>query len=167
MKGISSLTGAAPAHGLWSSHARRPGWRQLGFTLIETMIVVAIIAILAAIAYPSYVSHIAKANRVAAEGCLSEVANYMERYYTTYLRYDQDPSTATANPYTLPGCASATQTGANYTYPAPTVLTATAYTITAVPTGTQAARDARCGTLTLDQTGTRTVSGSNGTAACW
>ena len=143
-----------------------------GFSLIEMMAVVAIIAILSAIALPSYIKHVTKANRVAAEGCLSEMASYMERYYTTNLRYDQD-STATANPYIAPDCATVQQTGANYTYPAPagSALTATTYTITAVPVAgsAQANRDTACGTLTLDQTGKRNIIG-NGTgtvATCW
>lgn len=140
--------------------------RALGFTLIEMLIVVAIVAILAAIAYPSYVSHITKTNRVAAEGCLSEMANYMERYYTTNLRYDQD-SASNANPYPLPDCAK--QTATNYSYPAPAGanLTATSYTITAVPQGAQATRDTLCGTLSLTQAGTRGPAASGATASCW
>jgi len=144
--------------------------RQKGFTLIEMMIVVAIIGILSAIAFPSYIKHVTKANRVAAEGCLAEMANYMERYYTTNLRYDQD-STKTANPYIAPDCATAQQTGANYTYPAPSgsALTATTYTITAVPIagGAQAKRDTACETLSLDQTGKRGITGTGTLATCW
>lgn len=143
--------------------------RQKGFTLIEMMIVVAIIAILSAIAFPSYIKHVTKANRAAAEGCLSEIAGSLERFYTTNLRYDQD-SAGVANPYTLPGCASAQETGANYNYPTPTgtALTATQYLITAVPKGAQLSRDTACGTLSLDQTGARGISGTTGTlATCW
>ena len=141
-----------------------------GFTLIELMIVVAIIAILAAIAYPSYINYITKTHRVAAEGCLSEYANYMERYYTTNLRYDQDTS-ATPVLNTLPmfDCATPQQTGANYKYQfAANSPTQTAYTIQAVPIHAQLTRDTQCGTLTLDQTGARNIVNGTGTVdQCW
>jgi len=137
------------------------GRRADGFTLIELMIVVAIIAILAAIALPAYTSYITRTKRAAAEGCLSEHANYMERYYTTNLNYAKD-SAGTAN--ALPGldCASAQRTGANYQYALASASSA-AYSITATPTGTQLSRDTQCGTLSINEKGTR---GPN-TAGCW
>jgi type IV pilus assembly protein PilE len=139
--------------------------RSRGFTMVELMIVVAIIAILAAIALPTYTNYITKTKRVAAEGCLSEHANYMERYYTTNLNYAKD-SAGTAN--ALPGldCASPQRTGADYQFAlaaAPTV----GYSITATPTNAQLTRDTKCGTLSLDQAGMRGATGSAGVAGCW
>ncbi|MEY2151542.1 type IV pilin protein [Rhodanobacter sp. 115] len=136
-----------------------PVHRGSGFSLIELMIVVAIIAILAAIAYPSYTSHITKTHRVAAEACLSEVANYMERYYTTTLSYKGA---------TMPAldCRSAQQTGANYSYAfSPAAPSSSAYTAQATPINAQLTRDTKCGTLSLDQSGTR--SASTGDVTCW
>lgn len=139
--------------------------RLNGFTLIELMIVVAIIAIIAAIAYPSYINSVTKTNRAAAEGCLSEYANYMERYYTANMSYKNAPSpTSTIG---RQDCASAQLTGRNYTYSFPSNPTTSTYTISAVPIGTQLSRDTQCGTLTLNQQGTRTASGSGGVANCW
>jgi len=140
--------------------------RGKGFTLIELMIVVAVIAILAAIAYPSYENYIIKSNRKAAEGCLSQYANFMERYYTTNLRYDQDPA---GNKITWPklDCATSQQTGNRYTYSFSGTPGQASYIVQAVPIGDQLAHDTQCGTVTLDQTGTRTVSGSGTVATCW
>jgi type IV pilus assembly protein PilE len=136
-----------------------------GFTLIELMIVVAIIAILAAIAYPSYTNYVIKTRRVSAAACLSEYANYMERYYTTNMAYDKD-SASKANTLPALDCASAGQTGPYYGYAFDT-LTASAFTLSATPQGSQVA-DTKCGTLSLDQAGKRVASASSTAAAtCW
>lgn len=138
--------------------------RSAGFTLIEMLIVVAIVAILASIAIASYSKQVVKGNRVAAEGCMSQVANYMERYYTTYMRYDQAGSSATATANTIPqlDCMTTAQTGNNYGYKL-SALSTTGYQIQATPIGAQKTRDTVCGNLTLDQAGTRGPT----TAGCW
>jgi len=141
-----------------------PG-RAQGFTLIELMMVVAIIAIIAAIAYPAYINSVVKTKRAAAEGCLSQYANYMERYYTTNLRYDTSSATPTvANTLPTLNCAGAQQTGNDYIYSFVNgSLTQSTYTVQATPQLAQASRDTQCGTLSLDQTGARLPA----TAGCW
>ena len=148
-----------------------------GFTLLELMIVVAIIAILAAIALPSYTNYVTKTNRAAGAACLSQYASYMERYYTSNLSYAAAPAssgTAAGTPNPAIGspspmsldCATTAQTGNNYQYGV-SVPTATTYTLTATPINAQLTRDTQCANLTLDQTGTRNVSGTGTVAQCW
>jgi type IV pilus assembly protein PilE len=134
------------------------------------MIVVAVIAILAAIAYPSYIKYVTKTHRVAAEACLSEFSNYMERYYTTNLRYDKDLTGTNANtpPFTTMDCATPNQTGDNYTYGwAAGEPTRSTYTIVATPINAQVTRDTQCGALKIDQAGTRTIGGTGTLNQCW
>lgn len=127
------------------------------------MIVVAIIAILSAIAYPAYTTYITRTHRVAAEGCLSEYSNYMERFYATNLSYSKTPA-GVANPFPVMDCRTAQQTGSNYSYDLPAGnLSVSTDTVEAVPINAQLTRDTQCGTLSLDQTGKRLPT----TAGCW
>ena len=61
--------------------------KSAGMSLIELLTVVSIVAILAAIAIPSYTTYVTKTNRAAARACMSEAAQYMERFYTTKMTY--------------------------------------------------------------------------------
>lgn len=126
--------------------------------------VVVIMGILAAIAFSSYTRQVARTHRVAAEGCLSQAASYMERYYTTYMRYDQTGSSASATANTLPqlDCMTTSQTGLEYDYSLSS-LSASTYQLNAKPKGMQATRDVLCGTLSLNQAGARSPS----TTGCW
>lgn len=147
-----------------------------GFTLIELMITVGIIAILAAIAIPSYLSYITASRRAAAEACLSNYADFMERFYATNMSYSADTLNNAVTNITLSNlnldCASAQNTGANYGYTFnTTLLTQSTFTLqaTPIPGTSQAKHDTLCATLTLDQQGNR---GDTGTASaspssCW
>jgi len=136
--------------------------RMKGFTLIEVMVVVAVIAILAGIAFPSYLEHVKKARRSAAAVCLNERAQYMERFYTTNMAYDKDVNKAAV---AIPNTACTSDLSDYYTFGAPTDLSATTFTLTATATGPQASDS--CGNLSINQAGTKSVTGSRSVSQCF
>jgi len=130
--------------------------RARGFTLLELMIVVVVITILAILAVSSYSFANVKARRNAAKGCLTQAAQYMERYYTTNMTYNN----ATAPPSEPKDICDA-ETQKFYTLSFAAAPDATTFTVQAVPTASQ--KDGKCGTLTLDQAGTKSPT----TEGCW
>ena len=137
-------------------HIKKPG----GFTLIELMIVVAIIALLAAIAVPSYSKYTMRANRSEARNALLDIAARQERYYSNNRKYTDSLSTLKV---TDP--AACTASGTQYTVTTDANGTGDQdFDVTAVPSGWT---DDECGTLTIDETGTKTNGGSKDLAFCW
>ena len=118
----------------------RSGRRHAGFTLLELVVVVTIVAILASLAIASYEFAIRKSRRSAAQGCVAEAAQFMERFYTTHLNYAQDLA---GNPAVLPRC-TAEVAGAYVVGFAAGQPTATTFVIQAVPQLSRAWRP--CGT---------------------
>ncbi len=134
---------------------RRPA---AGFSFVELLVVIAIVGILAAMAYPSYTRYGERTRRAAARAVLLEAAQFMERFY------------AGANTYegaVLPDRLTMVPTGAvaaEAAYAVSAIRAASStYTLRALPL-----RDDPCGSLTLDEAGTRGRDGTDLTVeACW
>lgn len=122
------------------------------------MIVVAIVGILSAIAYPSYIDYVVKTRRATAAGCLMELSQFMERYYTTRMTYLAA---------TLPATSCQTDLDSIYAFSHQVDPTATTFSIQAAPQGLQGTRDTKCATLRLDQSGAKTITGTGTVSACW
>jgi len=135
-----------------------------GFSLIELLIVIVVLSLLTVIATVSYQDSVRKARRGDAKAVLLELAQLMERNYTETNRFDKDTAD---NDYTLPFNTSpkdGTKTYYNITLP---TLTPQTFTLQAAPIAPQT-KDTRCMTLTLDNTGTKGMSGGSSTSAeCW
>lgn len=138
-----------------------------GFTLIELMITVAVVGILAAVAYPSYTSYILRSKRSAAASFVMTVANKQEAAMTNKRQYF-GVADGTDTQWTAVGITVPNEVKSYYTVTAVADNAAAppTYTITATPKGSQTA-DTGCGNLTLNQLGTKGVSGTSSVSDCW
>jgi type IV pilus assembly protein PilE len=151
-------------------HSEMAGHKQRGVTLIELMIVVVILALVAGFAYPSYMNYVVDTKRTAAASILLQVADRQQQFFMDNKRFSNDLTALgfTANPLVIADdgrpMADAGNSASTYSV-ALSNVTATTYTITAAPLNAQAARDGKCGSLTLNQTLVKGASG--GGSDCW
>ena len=127
--------------------------RAGGFTLVELLVCLTLIGILLSVALPAYQEHVQRARRVDAQRSLVELAQALERFYTsrgTYadatLPFDQSPRDGAKAFYRLGFAQGPDESG---------------YILQAEPVGAMAG-DA-CGVLTLASSGLRGAAGER----CW
>ena len=135
--------------------------KQMGFTLIELMITVAIIGILSSVGYPSYMSHIQKAKRSEAQAALVSMATAMEQWRVENNgKYLGITNASDVFATQVPTDGSGTK---SYDLAFDSTPTDSYYKLKATPVSTD-----DCGTLTLDSTGVKTPSATDVTTVnCW
>lgn len=151
--------------------------REAGFTIIELMIVVAIIGLLAGIGVPSYKEYVNKSKRAEGKAALTAAAARLERYYSLNNCYPSSSCgspAATDSPSALTAAGIQGFSGESSTkayYNISVTFAAQTFTLTASPKSPYT--DAKCGNLTLSNTG-RKWTQSNGTTddvsrvdGCW
>ena len=131
--------------------------KNMGFTLIEVMIVVVIIGILAAVAIPNYSEYVTRSRVTEAISGLSDMRVRMEQYF-------QDNRTYVGA--CVAGTVAPLATATNFTF-ACSNLAATTYTVTATGSGPMSGF-----AYTVNQSNTRTSTMTSpstwtGNTACW
>ncbi len=133
-----------------------------GFTLIELMITVAVVSILATIAAVSYSTQVQKSRRTDARSALLDLAGREEKLFSTTNAYGDTPAVLGYGAGTFPIKVGSGYYNVTVTVPNPPVT----YLITATAIGTQA-NDSACLTLSVNQLGQQTSTGTGTAAACW
>ena len=140
--------------------------KMTGMTIIELMLVMAIIGIITAIAYPAYQDNVRKSNRTVAKTALLQVAAKQEQWFLNNKSYT---NSLTNLGYTNGNLSQdgviGDATAGIYVISIP-ASTATSFTLTATPVGTQL-EDTDCLNLSLEEDGTKTASGSAADSVCW
>jgi type IV pilus assembly protein PilE len=140
-----------PGCGPWTPRRKQPP----GFTLLELVTVLAIVAVLLALAVPGYQRFAQRAERAEAVRTLLAAAACQERIRAQTGYYDTTRC--------LDGAASA-----NYALRIEPADSGAAVTFTLIAEPLRPRANDTCGSLSLDQAGTRAIGGNAGElAACW
>lgn len=130
-----------------------------GFTLLEVLITVTIIGILSGIATMGYQRYVYRANRTEAKAILLDISQRAERFYT-------DNNTYTG--YSIPTNLRQVPEQGNKTYDVSftTGSSGQTFTVSATPKNRQV-KDT-CGTMSINNIGRKSASGSSlDGSRCW
>jgi type IV pilus assembly protein PilE len=140
-----------------------------GFSLIELMITVGIAAILATVAATVYSSQVQKSRRTDARTALLDLAGREEKLYSVSNAYSQTPSdlgyAAVGTPFPITLTNNDYQINVAAPDPAQAGAVGT-YAITATAVGVQAS-DTQCATLSVNQLGAQSSTGTGTATTCW
>jgi type IV pilus assembly protein PilE len=150
----------SPQESLMTKNTAPPKTASGGFTLIELMVTVAIVAILATIASAAYTSQVQKSRRTDARNAVLDLAGREEKLFSTTNAYS-----ATATDLGYAAFPVAVGSG-YYNVSAAVGNPPVTYVITATAIGTQV-NDAQCATLSVDQLGVQSSTGTGTAATCW
>lgn len=132
--------------------------KEIGFSLIELMVAVAIVAVLVMAALPDFTAQSEKTRRSVAKADLMELSSFMQRFYTQNNRFDQDTGGASV---ALPFSESPKDGTAKYYDLSLKAVAQSSYELQAKPKGSQAGDP--CGNLTIKHTGAKAAAKSD----CW
>ena len=132
--------------------------KQMAFTLIELMLVMAISAVLLAMSYPAYEQYETHAERNRAEVALFQLSALLEGYFNDNATYKGATiQSLHANILTKELQYQLKIMRADDAH----------YQIAAVPIAAQANRDYHCGALIINDLNQQTISGDGNAEVCW
>ncbi|RLA45373.1 MAG: hypothetical protein DRQ97_09830 [Gammaproteobacteria bacterium] len=144
---------------------------QYGFSLIELMIVLVIAGVLFFVALPAYQNSILKSNRSVGRGVLMDVVSRQEQFFINNKSYATSLEDLGLDPdrddkYLVDDKAQAVTAESDAIYRIEIIAISTlAYSATPL---SRQVKDRHCNILTLEQIGTRDVSGATLTKSeCW
>jgi len=138
--------------------------RMRGVTLMELLTVVTVLGILAAIAIPSYRRYLIRSQRSEAKIALMNLQSAQEKFYLQNNAYTNN---VTAAAPTGLGMSAASETN-KYDIAVVAAADGQSYVATASPhAGGGQTDDTQCLNFTINERGTRGVSGPGGPETCW
>lgn len=137
--------------------------KDLGFSLIELMIVVAIIAIIASVAFPSYQDSVIKARRSDGIEAALNCAAGLKKQFTITNSYE---IVGNRPPECDPRGDGSFLSREGFYFIRLNQMAPTTFRVVSVPQGSQA-NDVQCRNLRITHTGLKNETGSGTTEDCW
>ncbi len=129
-----------------------------GFSLLEILVVLAIVSILTRLCLPLYSQHLVTERRLEAIITLEKLAAALENYYTVHNTYQGT---------NLEKLGFSSLIAKNNYQLTITTLSDNMFSLAATPLTHQAQQDNSCGTLALDATGKKSITGNGQISDCW